>query len=121
MKVLYWFHFNKKKYNNYLILKWIKRAKKRYINEHKDGMCTSLAYTIPTQIKLNIIQIYSLKNGNFSVIKEIIPEYYPEFFGTKKIEDCFSFNEGYWWKIEDRDSRINAFNKLIEIYERKLM
>ena len=50
----------------------------------------------------------------YSKIKDIIPEFIPETFGVNIEYDS------YWWNVEDVDSRINAFDKLIEIYKNKL-
>lgn len=50
----------------------------------------------------------------YSDIKNIIPEFIPETFGL---------NVEYphlWWNIDDINSRIKAFNKLIEIYKNKI-
>lgn len=46
-------------------------------------------------------------------ISRVIPEFTPKTFGL-------DYTLGYWWDPEDRESRINAFNKLIGIYEKKL-
>ena len=50
----------------------------------------------------------------YSEIKHIIPEFVPK---------TFNINVEYnhlWWDADDIDSRIKAFDKLIEIYKNKL-
>lgn len=50
----------------------------------------------------------------YSEIKYIIPEFIPETFGLN-----VEYNH-LWWDTEDINSRINAFDKLIEIYKNKI-
>ena len=69
----------------------------------------SMCFYIQQSLK-SIFNIYVY----YSKIKDIIPEFIPETFGVN-IEYDF-----YWWNVEDVDSRINAFDKLIEIYKNKL-
>lgn len=120
IKSLYWYFFNKKKYRNYIILNWIKKTKEYYCNEHMPGMCYSFANTLPKYLKKE----WNLTEPSYKKIKHFIPEYYPEFFETHEIEYDEELNnsaeEGYWWHIPDREPRIKAFDKLIEIYEQKL-
>ena len=51
------------------------------------------------------------KYGCYEKIREIIPEFKPETFNV-----CPSNIDGSWWHPSDRESRIKAFDKLIEIY-----
>ena len=44
-------------------------------------------------------------------IVKVIPEYKPSTFGSDR-EDA----KGAWWLSTDKESRIKAFDKLIEIY-----
>lgn len=119
LKLFYYCFFNKKKYHNYLILKWIKDAKECYLKEDWCvGMCYAFIKTIPKYFKKKFCN-----NCYSERIKNFIPEYYPEFFGTKEIEYDDELDnaieEGYWWKHYDEESRIKAFDKLIEIYKNK--
>lgn len=50
----------------------------------------------------------------YSGIKYIIPEFIPETFGLNVDHNCL------WWDAKDIDSRIKAFDKLIEIYKNKI-
>lgn len=50
----------------------------------------------------------------YDEIKNIIPEFIPETFGLT------INNNNHWWNINDINSRIKAFDKLIEIYKNKI-
>lgn len=49
------------------------------------------------------------------MIAERIPEFKPSTFGIPDETQTYS---GVWWCIPDRESRIKAFDKLIEIYSK---
>lgn len=49
----------------------------------------------------------------YEKIKRIIPEFKPETFNVFQ-----SYPYTPWWDTRDRESRIKAFNKLIEIYSK---
>lgn len=51
------------------------------------------------------------KYGSCENISEIIPEFKPETFNVCLAKGCH-----VWWNPSDRESRIKAFDKLIEIY-----
>ena len=89
------------------ILKCIKNAKRHFIKDRSNicpilyGMCMYLGlylYLYNTHI-------------NYDKIKDIIPVFTPQFFNTNKNKYA------YWWNIDDTQSRINAFDKLINHYE----
>lgn len=89
------------------ILKCIKNAKKEFIKDRNNtypifyGMCKYLGL--------------ELFNGNYYFydrIKDIIPIFTPQFFNKNNSPYC------YWWNIYDVQSRINAFDKLINHYEK---
>lgn len=69
------------------------------------GMC----FYIQQSLK-SIFNIYVY----YSKIKSIIPEFVPKTFELNLENDLL-----WWWNAEDVDSRINAFDKLIEIYKNK--
>lgn len=81
-------------------LKIIKKAKQAYLNNESYYMCCC----------------FYLVNSSFSCYKDIvneIPEFKPSTFGIY-INDI----KGCWWDTRDRESRIKAFDKLIEIYSK---
>ena len=83
------------------ILTDIKKAKDIYVRGMSIGMCHSF---------------YILNNKRYTSYNKIrrrIPEFKPETFNVNPKEW-----ELYWWKISDSDSRIKAFDKLIEIYSK---
>lgn len=47
------------------------------------------------------------------MIAKRIPEFKPSTFGINKVDIA-----GLWWPCKDRQSRIKAFDKLIEIYSK---
>lgn len=83
------------------ILKDIKKAKDIYIRHESDYMCFCF------------FNVDSEKYWNPVKIRERIPEFNREFLGAK-----MPYGNGIWWEDDDRNSRIKAFDKLIEIYSR---
>lgn len=83
------------------ILKDIKKAKDFYLSYKSNHMCFCFFY------------VDSKKYWNPDKIREIIPEFNREFLGAK-----MPYDNGIWWGNDDRKSRIEAFDKLIEIYSR---
>lgn len=85
-------------------LKTITRAKKYYLNNYSLYMCPCFILSIS-------------KDGYVTTadIVQEIPEFNPSTFGVTETNYKLA-----WWDSEDRTSRIEAFDKLIEIYEEKL-
>ena len=91
-----------KKLSNKEIVKILERAKNLYINfchTSKNGMCHYI-----------MIAYYELYGKHIMVYQTsmIIPKFKPIF--------CKGDKAMYWWDLNDTESRINAFNKLIEYY-----
>ena len=98
------------KINNKDILCVLYTAKTKFI---VDRNTASYAFGICFYIHACINFIFNI-NINYSDIKNIIPEFVPE---------TFNINVEYhhlWWDADDIDSRIKAFDKLIEIYKNKI-
>lgn len=83
------------------ILKDIKRAKNIYISCQIPFMCHCF-----------ILVDYD-KYGNYEKIRKRIPEFKPETFHVLPTDVC-----AYWWLPLEREPRIKAFDKLIEIYSK---
>lgn len=83
------------------ILKDIKKAKNIYIRCETPFMCHCF-----------LLVDYN-KYGCYENIREIIPEFTPETFNVGQADVDTS-----WWVPIDRESRIKAFDKLIEIYSK---
>ena len=115
LKTIWWYLSNKDKYHNYVILCWIKAAKKYYLQGKTRGMCYSFSRTIPT-----IFMKKAPFNLPAEVIRHYISEYYPEYFNTKVIDDPCSCDYEFWWPTSNKESRLKAFDKLIQVYENKL-
>lgn len=103
---------------NELILKWLQDALIYYKNHYSTiGLCCALHYTLPTSEEYrNLCYAYTgctRLRGN-DIIK-IIPEFKSTYFGLNDKPE----NE-YWWDEDDRESRIDALNKLIDLYEKKI-
>lgn len=93
-----------------LCLKIITDAKDYYIKNSYLGMCNAFNRTL----FLNYFK-YIEGIGSNNWIKNNIPEFNAEYLtGIKK-----SYNE-FWWNLNDTDSRIAAFDKLINLYETKI-
>lgn len=85
------------------ILKDIKKAKQIFLKGEASFMCYCFR-------KVNPIKYYTIID-----ISEIIPEFRPVTFINNV--DPNKYN-GAWWPVTDRESRIKAFDKLIEIYSK---
>ena len=83
------------------ILKDIKKAKILYIN----GRAHCIYHSF------NVVD--ANKYDNYYEIQKNIPEFNPELFNVVP-----RTVRGFWWSFDDRDSRIKAFDKLIEIYSK---
>lgn len=102
------------------ILELLQKAKELYFeNRGKCGMCWCIK-VIANENKSKNEQ--SVKGHvPYNAIVAQIPEFTPEFFGaTPRRKWVKGFNVGleFWWDINDSKSRIEAFNKLIKLYER---
>lgn len=56
----------------------------------------------------------------YNVIVAQIPEFNPDFLGAtprRKWVKAFNIGLEFWWDVNDTESRIKAFDKLIELYE----
>lgn len=102
----YWINRRKNKE----IYLFILAAKYYYISEYNNGiqigLCLSFQRTYENyHIKLKL---------KYKRITQIIPEFNKEFF---------NITHGYpfWWELNDYDSRILAFNKLLECYKDKIV
>jgi hypothetical protein len=83
------------------ILKDIKKAKELYEYGVTISMCHSFLW-----VDID-------KYDNYDKMRKRIPEFKPETFNVDP-----KLLNGFWWRESDRDSRIKAFNKLIEIYSK---
>lgn len=96
------------KYKNYKetqrrkqVLEDIKKAKQIFVEGRQDFMCWCF------------VLVDGNKYGCYNDIHKRIPEFHPTTFGF-----CIPHIYGGWWPISDRESRIKAFDKLIEIYSK---
>lgn len=92
-----------KEYRRRRILRDIKKAKKLYEMKMTDYMCSSF--------------ILVRKKYFRQPIDSIIPEFNQDFLNAKYKEDCIYPYP--WWDISDRESRIKAYDKLIEVYSKR--
>ena len=83
-------------------LKDIKEAKKVYLDYKENYMC--LCFRRVDKDKYRYL--------------EDIQKYIPEFNRTDMNAEIWAFYNSQWWDICDRESRINAFDKLIELYSK---
>jgi hypothetical protein len=99
-RIKIWLSNYKEKRRRKEILKDIKKAKQYYLEGLSDCMCCCFD-------KVDRDKYYCC-----SCIRKIIPEYNPKTLGSNTIVNAL------WWPITDRESRIKAFDKLIEIYSK---
>lgn len=82
------------------ILKDIEKAKQLYVDRKSHFMC------------LCFMQANFKRYKDIYRIREWIPEFNREFLGAQ-----YELNSE-WWDAFDRESRIKAFDKLIEVYSK---
>lgn len=101
------------------IVDLLKKSKELYLeNQGKTGMCWCIK-VIANEGKSKE-ELQKIGHVPYTYIKAIIPEFTPEFFGaTPRRKKVKAFNIGleFWWDVNDSESRIKAFDKLIKLYE----
>lgn len=95
-----WFSNYREKRRRKHTLEIIKRAKQAYLDHKSKFMC----------ICFYMVEFPSYEYDD--IVREI-PEFKPSTFGVN-VRNA----KGGWWEMSDRQSRINAFDKLIEIYSK---
>ena len=132
------------KYNEYgVILRWITKAKECYLNHNSlnHGMCKAFKIAIRKYPDLESELTHILKSRGSIVwmyegiimydskwVRELIPEFNFYFLGGDTSTPAYeSYRTGdiaigdiYWWNRDDKESRLNAFDKLIGIYKAKV-
>lgn len=83
------------------ILKIIKDAKQYYLDKKSLYMCLCFG---------EVYARFYRKDSLYENIHKMIPEFNREIMGAV-------YTDNIWWDIIDRESRIKAFDKLIEIYD----
>ena len=58
----------------------------------------------------------------YLTLEWLIPEFDPYILNGKSslFKDNRDYYKHYWWELSDKESRIKAFDKLIEIYRAKI-
>ena len=91
-----------------LCLKVITNAKTYYTRKgYTDGMCNAFTMVL-----------YDIDTNHMSYKRWLginIPE-----FNSKYLTGLAISHDYYWWNVNDIDSRIAAFDKLIKLYETKI-
>lgn len=97
----------------------LRRAKKMYLKEGigRTGMC----HCIDNAMRLFILKklhddpyLYGFDDISYDYIELVFPEFNPVTLSAKPNSNP----RGYWWSVNDFQSRIRAFDKLIEIYKK---
>lgn len=103
------------------VLELLNRSKALYLeNQGKVGMC----WCIKVVANENKSREEQCDKGHipYASIKAQIPEFNPFYLKSYKVQ-YFAINQQlsvgleFWWDIKDSESRINAFDTLIELYE----
>lgn len=84
------------------------KAKEYYISRsfYRLGMCFFIR---EMAIREGLIEEFS----NYTEVYDLIPEFNPAYLGGSDETD-------YWWDLSDSESRIKAFDKLINLYAEKV-
>ena len=101
------------------ILELLQKAKELYFeNRGKAGMCWCIK-VIANENKSRQEQSDKGMVPYTSIVAQI-PEFNPDFFNAKprrKWVKGINIGLEFWWDINESESRINAFDKLIKVYE----
>ena len=103
------------------IIELLQKAKELYFeNQGKCGMCWCIK-VIANEGKTRHEQIHKGYVPH-SVIVSQIPEFNPYFLEAPiayvtELDAHFKIGLAFWWNIDSIESRINAFDKLIKLYE----
>lgn len=89
-----------------------RRRRKAILKDIKEATYIYLCGQTPFMLHCFMKVDYD-KYGCYEKIREIIPEFIPETFNVRPAKGCYG-----WWLPSDRESRIKAFDKLIEIYSK---
>lgn len=108
----------KKEFTRGQKLQILKDAKEFYIKEVADvfgGMCGAIDLTLTSYFvkSKEHPSDYGSDGCTYAYLKQIFPEFRPSTFGSSEGDEDY-----YWWSIYDKESRIKAFDKLIEIYSK---
>ena len=104
------------------ILELLQKAKKLYLeNQGKVGMC----WCIKVVADLNKSMEERRDRGQipYASIKAQIPEFNPFYLNASEVQCKILSNPflvaglEFWWEVTDVESRIKAFDTLIELYE----
>lgn len=98
-RIKIWFSNYREKRRRKQILEIIKEAKQAYLDHEDPFMCICFEKVYPFYCYNDIVRK--------------IPEFKPSTFGIPETKQ-----HDVWWPCKDRQSRINAFDKLIEIYSK---
>lgn len=88
---------NRRRRERERILERIKEAKAIYVSGKESFMC------------ICFMRVFGCTQNE---IQQIIPEFNRVLLNA----ESWSWDGGMWWLVEDRESRIKAFDKLIKIY-----
>lgn len=100
---------------NKQILKVLKYAKECVEEGKHAGLCSNLAIAFGV-----ILNIEIPKDRGGAEVADYIPEFKPETFEGVDINPSIFLYQRFWWPITDKESRILAMDKLIEIYKQKV-
>lgn len=103
-------------------LEILKLAKDEYIDHgFMLGMCRFIDKAVVKYmwIKRNLtekelIQQYGFTKWSYKFIYDTFPEFNPQFLNSQRKTN---WEQKFWWNLSDRDSRINAFDILINCYK----
>ena len=88
-------------------------AKDRYMSGVGMGMCYPIEKSFLRYMEEENLyppEKYGHNEDRYPYLGDIFPEFNPLFLGGDG-------DKAFWWPTSDGESRINAFNKLIKIYE----
>ena len=103
-------------------------ARKLFIEEYSElyidedflwfGMCYFLDTAFFEKHKSFLTRKFSKSIYSYSFLVELIPEFTPQYFNSHGIQTNRNIGiEGNWWNKSDIESRIKAFDLLLDLYK----
>lgn len=102
--------------NNKEKLELIKKAKELFVRDPEEygGMCNAFFTAM-----YGCYTDSEIERFIGDIIRDYIPEFNPEFLGSVIVfRNHNHMNTHYWWEAYENHLRIEAFDKLISVYER---
>lgn len=92
------------------IVEVLEESKDRIMSRGYHGLCFAISETL---VDKGLVTERVRHTYRCETVQEFIPEFTPSFFGVNITGD---YRGLFWWDKSDKEARLAALNKLIELY-----